>query len=353
MRLLLTIGHSNHPIEHFIGLLKRHGLTAIADVRSSPYSRSAHFNREPLCAVLKREGLDYVFLGRELGARREEPECYDNGQVDLRKVAQLPIYQQGLQRLEKGIERCTVALLCAEKEPLDCHRAVLICRSLCNKGVTIKHILGDGNLEDHKDTERRMVKMMEAQASLFQQGSSQESLVERAYDERAKEIAYRKEEAEKPPLVSPVTSATKIRLFTMGFAGKPAKVFFNRLRSAGVKRLVDIRLNNASQLAGFTKKQDLEFFLKEIAGIEYVHRPELAPTKEILDAYRKRELDWPGYERRFLELLSQRRPEDQIRPNDINMACLLCTEPKPDKCHRRLTAEYFRGKWSNVEIQHL
>jgi uncharacterized protein (DUF488 family) len=117
--------------------------------------------------------------------------------------------------------------------------------------------------------------------------------------------------------------------------------------------VIDIRLNNVSQLAGFTKEQDLPYFLQEIVGIKYVHKPELAPTKDILTAYKKKEINWLEYEKRFHQLLSERRIENVITPQDADKSCLLCSEPKPDKCHRRLTAEYLRELWGNVKIVHL
>jgi uncharacterized protein (DUF488 family) len=142
-------------------------------------------------------------------------------------------------------------------------------------------------------------------------------------------------------------------IFTIGFAGKSAREFFMKLKEAGVKTVIDIRLNNVSQLAGFTKEQDLPYFLQEIAGMKYVHKPELAPTKDILDAYKKKEIDWSEYEKRFRQLLSERLIENIITPQDADESCLLCSEPKPDKCHRRLTAEYLRELWGNVKIIHL
>jgi uncharacterized protein (DUF488 family) len=142
-------------------------------------------------------------------------------------------------------------------------------------------------------------------------------------------------------------------VFTLGFAKKSAREFFGLLQSAGVRRLVDIRLNNASQLAGFTKRADLEYFLSTIVGIPYAHRTDLAPTKEILNAYRKKQIDWAGYERQFLTLLQQRQAEEHVSPDEMNGACLLCSEAAAKKCHRRLVAEYLREKWGNVEVLHL
>lgn len=151
---------------------------------------------------------------------------------------------------------------------------------------------------------------------------------------------------DKPP-------AKKITVFTIGFTKKNARTFFDLLKRTGIRRLIDIRLKNESQLAGFTKKDDLEYFLKTIANIEYSHRPELAPTKDILDGYKKKKLTWADYEQRFQALLKERRVEDLITAAELDDVCLLCSEPKPGECHRRLVAEYLRSKLGNIEIIHL
>jgi uncharacterized protein (DUF488 family) len=151
-----------------------------------------------------------------------------------------------------------------------------------------------------------------------------------------------------------VTDATPtVRLFTIGFTKKTAREFFTRLREAHVRRVMDIRLNNASQLAGFTKKDDLAFFLQEIGGIDYVHRPDLAPTGEILAGYKKKAIGWPEYEMRFNALLAERHIETLVSPQEMDLACLLCSEPTPAKCHRRLVAEYLRRAWPNLTVTHL
>jgi uncharacterized protein (DUF488 family) len=145
-----------------------------------------------------------------------------------------------------------------------------------------------------------------------------------------------------------------MKIFTIGFTKKSAETFFTRLKNAGIKRLVDVRLNNVSQLAGFTKKDDLKYFTKAICGIEYVHLPQLAPTSEILDPYKKQKNgDWQLYERQFLELMRARRIEETIAPEILDRGCLLCSEEKPHYCHRRLVAEYLKDKWADVQIEHL
>jgi uncharacterized protein (DUF488 family) len=144
-----------------------------------------------------------------------------------------------------------------------------------------------------------------------------------------------------------------MKLFTIGFTKKTAQQFFGLLRGSGARRVVDVRLNNVSQLAGFAKKDDLAFFLKELAGIEYVHVPELAPTQEMLDAYKKEKGDWRLYEQRFLSLMRERKIEEKLPRSIFEGACLLCSEDKPHQCHRRLVAEYLQQHWGDVDVKHL
>lgn len=144
-----------------------------------------------------------------------------------------------------------------------------------------------------------------------------------------------------------------MKVFTIGFTRKTAEAFFTRLQDAGVKRLVDVRLNNTSQLAGFSKKDDLRYFARAICGIEYVHLPELAPTAEILDPYKKvKKGDWRVYERQFLELMRSRQIENTPR-EILDGGCLLCSEEQPHYCHRRLVAEYLQEHWGSVQIHHI
>lgn len=143
-----------------------------------------------------------------------------------------------------------------------------------------------------------------------------------------------------------------MKIFTIGFTKKSAEVFFTRLNESGAKRLVDVRLKNASQLAGFAKKDDLCYFARAICGIEYVHVPDLAPTEEILDAFKKQKGDWGVYEGQFLDLMKARHIEDTPREL-LEGGCLLCSEETPEHCHRRLVAEYLKERWGDVEIEHI
>jgi len=144
-----------------------------------------------------------------------------------------------------------------------------------------------------------------------------------------------------------------IKIFTIGFTKTTARNFFDRLKKSGAKKIVDVRLNNVSQLAGFAKRDDLEFFADQLCGMTYEHIPQLAPTKDILDDYKKRkEMPWEEYEERFLKLMADRQIE-KLNPDRIDGGCLLCSEDKPHHCHRRLAAEYLKKKWDDVRIIHL
>ncbi|MCY4441980.1 MAG: DUF488 domain-containing protein [Deltaproteobacteria bacterium] len=147
---VFTIGHSTHALDSFVGLLRRHGVDELADVRSAPYSRfNPQFNRDSLANSLVPHGIEYVFLGRELGGRPDDPACYENGRVRYDRVAATPVFQRALERIIHDSAGRSVALLCAEKEPLECHRTLLVAQALEARGVTAHHIRADGTLENH------------------------------------------------------------------------------------------------------------------------------------------------------------------------------------------------------------
>jgi uncharacterized protein (DUF488 family) len=143
------------------------------------------------------------------------------------------------------------------------------------------------------------------------------------------------------------------RIYTIGFTGKTAKEFFTKLEDAGVKRILDIRLKNSSQLSGFAKKDDLKYFLMKINGIQYLYIPELAPTENIMDSYKKKKIDWNEYETQLNTLLIERKVEKKMRGEMSEGDCFLCSEEKPDLCHRRLVAEYLQEKLGDIIILHL
>ena len=144
-----------------------------------------------------------------------------------------------------------------------------------------------------------------------------------------------------------------MNLWTVGFTKTSAERFFGQLQSLGVKRLVDVRLNNVSQLSGFAKRDDLAYFLRRICDIDYLHMPNLAPTADMLGLYRKRQMTWDEYEQRFLDLMRERSIETTVPRDTIAGTVLLCSEDEPARCHRRLVAEYLAQHWDDIEINHL
>jgi uncharacterized protein (DUF488 family) len=144
-----------------------------------------------------------------------------------------------------------------------------------------------------------------------------------------------------------------ITLFTIGFSGKSAEQFFQAIKQAGVWKVIDTRLHNVSQLAGFTKRKDLEYFLRAIAGIDYVHDLQLAPDEKMLDDFKRKRIGWPEYEREFLQLMDSRRPDKRLTPAELDRGCLLCSEPTAEHCHRRLVAEFLAARWNGVVVRHL
>jgi len=156
--VVFTIGHSTHPLDALVSLLNQHAVTALADVRSAPFSRfNPQFNKDALARDLKARGIKYVFLGRELGARSDDPSCYESGRVQYGLLARTELFKQGIGRVINGAGEHRIALMCAEKEPLECHRTLLVARALDEQGVEVAHILGDGRLESHRAAMERLL----------------------------------------------------------------------------------------------------------------------------------------------------------------------------------------------------
>lgn len=219
---IFTVGHSNHSTEKFLSLLKQHGVTAVADVRSSPFSRRfPHFNQSLLRNSLSSEDISYVFLGEQLGARPKDPECYVEGKARYELIASTEAFTAGLERIFKGAKHHQIALMCAEQDPVTCHRSILVCKHLKNTGLDIKHILKTGDLEPHEHLEQRLLKLhnlsealplfetpteitkSEGQLELFSAdafdtsisdndatNATLEDLIEQAYQLQGEQIAY-------------------------------------------------------------------------------------------------------------------------------------------------------------------
>jgi uncharacterized protein (DUF488 family) len=187
--IIHTIGYAAHTVESFIAALKEFNITAITDVRSQPYSRfKPEFNKENLKNVLMKNGIEYVFLGDNIGARIKAPECYKNGKVDYELISKHPLFKEGIDRILTGIKKFTIALMCAEKDPINCHRTILICKSLKQYRIQINHIVDAHTFESHKETELRLLKLFNLeQPDLFM---NQEQRLEEAYSRQEERIAY-------------------------------------------------------------------------------------------------------------------------------------------------------------------
>lgn len=189
---IYTIGHSNHEITSFMDLLRQHGITALGDVRSNPYSRYVpQYSREPLKTALAAAGIAYVFLGKELGARSENSACYKQGRVQYERLAKEPIFLEGIGRIIQGVNRYRIALMCAEKDPIECHRALLVARKLYETGIPVNHILADGSLEAHEAMESRLLAVCKLpEGDMFK---SREEFIADAYLMQGERVAYQDE----------------------------------------------------------------------------------------------------------------------------------------------------------------
>ncbi|MEO1607021.1 MAG: DUF488 domain-containing protein [Pseudomonadota bacterium] len=190
-RIIYTIGHSTQPVERFLALLARHRVEAVADVRSSPYSKHApQFCKEELSVSLKDADVAYVFLGKELGARTNDASCYVNNVVSYEKLARTSLFRSGIQRVEEGCKRFRIALMCSERDPTECHRTILVSKILNERGAQIQHILFDGQLESHQQTMLRVLDVLGMPRTDML--DTEDELVAKAYLGRAKQIAYRR-----------------------------------------------------------------------------------------------------------------------------------------------------------------
>ena len=198
---VFTIGHSNLEIGKFLALLVQHGIQAIADIRSSPYSQyNPQFNREALQKALQEHSIVYVFLGQELGARRSERECYVEGRADYGRISQTSSFKRGIERVVQGAAKMRVALMCAEKDPIDCHRCILVSPYLRGQELQILHILSDGTLENHEQTEKRLLQLFALEEKDLFRSSGE--IVAEAYKKQGEKVAYHEEDLalrEEPP----------------------------------------------------------------------------------------------------------------------------------------------------------
>jgi len=192
-RVIYTIGHSTQPIEQFLDLKTKYAITAVADVRSSPFSKHApQYSREEFKNTLKNTGIAYVYLGKELGARSDNMSCYVNGVVSYGRLSKTPLFKKGIERVEDGCVQFRIALMCSERDPTECHRTILVSKVLAERGADIMHILSSGQIETHEETMLRVLDILGMPREDML--NSQAELISKAYQGREKQIAYRREE---------------------------------------------------------------------------------------------------------------------------------------------------------------
>lgn len=193
---VFTIGHSTLAVGDFLAALKANNVTAVADVRSAPYSRfNPSFNREALKVELQKHGISYVFLGKELGGRPSDPTCYENGRASYLKMAQATVFKEGLERIVQGSASRRIALMCSEGDPLNCHRTLLVARALTERGIPVVHIGRKGDQEAHGAAEDRLIRLVGLTEDLLH---GRDELLAEAYIVQAKRVAYEERSGDAP-----------------------------------------------------------------------------------------------------------------------------------------------------------
>lgn len=347
----LTVGYGSRKLQDFITTLLNHRVDMIVDVRSSPKSSFKDYDSYELEKTLAQNGIKYKWMGGSLGGRYdEECLCMEDGTVDYTAVSKTSKFKKGIKELEALIKTNNVCIMCSEQDPLRCHRFMLVSRQL--RVYNIYHILDLNKYISHARLEEKILSdFSEAnrQLSLF---DKLEDTIENAYMYLNQKHAYKSKKA----LEAKRKNAGKLRLYTIGFTQKNAEEFFELLTSNNVKKIIDIRLNNNSQLAGFSKEKDLKYFL-ELHGIKYEYMPYLAPSEELKKQFvcKKPTITFDEYTVIYKQLLKDRSAIESLAKEDLDCACFLCSEDKPDECHRRLLvlelSEYL-GK-DKVVIIHL
>jgi uncharacterized protein (DUF488 family) len=324
--VIYTIGHSNLEIEAFLDRLRQHEIALLVDVRTHPSSqRCPQFNGPLLQRSLAAVRIGYQHAGRALGGKPADPELRTpDGVPDYDRIEATPLYREGIDALCALAERSRVAIMCGEGEYRHCHREKLIARTLRARGVVVWHIQPDGTLTQEP----------------------QRSLLERrpGYPGHAA-VGCEPAEGNENAVEA---------LFTIGFTRKSLRQFIRLLQDAGVDAVVDVRRHNTSQLAGFAKRDDLEFLLRECFEIDYVPLVKLAPPKEMLAQYR-RDADWESYAAAYRALIEADGALSEAASvlKQYRRPCLLCSEDAPEQCHRSLLAERLQAVRPELTIEHL
>lgn len=350
----LTIGYGNNGLEKIVQKLKEHRVNCVVDVRTRPYSKyNLGFNKEELRARLNEENISYFWLGTKLGGRYDRISlCNEVGIVDYEKVAETERFKEGIAELLKLIKRYNVCVMCSEKDPLKCHRFLLISRQL--KEYNIHHIMPDFSLISNAMLEEKMFRLnaSASQLSLFSEDNG-ESFETKAYRQQSRKTAYVSQKV-KDLLKNGITEdiPEKVKLFTIGSEGKTAEKFFTLLKEHKVKRLIDVREKASTKTPTFSTYPDIAYLCR-INQIEYERKANLLPSYEDRLLFEEKMMSFAKFEREYIEMLETQGKILELMSEELDGTCFLGLEEDYKKTYRAVILKALRKNLKNVTVRHL
>ena len=348
----MTIGYGNMKIKDFIAKLKSLRVNCIVDVRTRPYSTyNVPFNKEELREKLQNEGLSYFWFGNKLGGRYDKIKyCDSQGRVDYEKVAASEGFIEGIKELEKGIDKYNICVMCSEKDPLKCHRFLLISRAL--KEYNIYHIMPDGTLMKNSELEQKMFKMNSNlnQLSIFEK-DNEESFEVKAYRVQGLNTSYVSEKV-KQLLSQGITEdvESKIRIFGIGTEGKITDDILDLIKAKGIKRVIDVRDCMTKDKNPFPMFMDISYYLHG-KDIEYEIIPDLLPIMH--NAEKAKGKSRAKYMREYLAQIKENGSIESLFSEELDGTCFLGYEKDYMKCHRQVIIKELKKRNSNIIVRHL
>lgn len=350
----LTIGYGNVGLQSFVQELKNLRVNCIVDVRTVPYSKyNLSFNKEELRARLSEDNISYFWLGNKLGGRYDKISlCNGAGIVDYEKVANSEKFKEGINELLKLIKRYNICVMCSEKDPLKCHRFLLISRYL--KEYNIYHVMPDFSLVKNSSLEERLFKIYGNlnQLSIFEE-DNQESFENKVYRVQSEKTAYVSKKV-KELLENGITEdmPEKVKLFTIGCENKTAEEFFTLLRDYKVKRLIDVRMCNLDLFPAFASYPDIAYYCR-INQIEYERKKKLVPSPEDMKLLQEGKISFAAFSRNYLSMLEERKILTELMSEELSGTCFLGYEKDAKKSYRSLVPKALRKNLDNVTVRHL
>lgn len=350
----LTIGYGNNGLEQIVQKIKELRVNCIVDVRARPYSKfNISFNKEELRARLSEEKISYFWLGSKLGGRYDKISLCDNlGRVDYEKVANYERFKEGITELLNIMQRYNVCVLCSEKDPLKCHRFLLISHYL--KEYNIYHIMPDFTLLSNHALEERLFKLNgdQRQLSMFSE-DNEESFETKAYRTQSLKTAYVSEKV-KEWLKCGITEdiPEKIKLYTIGIEGKNAEKFFSLLKEHKVKRLIDVREKTYARLPAFATYPDIAYFCR-LNEIEYERKTGLLPIYEDRLLLKEKSISFAEFSRRYMAMLENGNKLLELMSEELSGTCFMGFEEDYKKTYRAIITKALRQNMNNIVVRHL